>query len=197
MIEDADRYDTAAPPPYTPTDSTTLAAFANPTRSRLLDALAADGPSTPSALARRVGIASGSASHHLKVLAEAGLVEEAEGLSEDRRQRHWRLAHAQTRWSRHELTDESARAAAYEAELLSLRRQYERARAALLASEDDRTPTGAFATQLWVALTPDELDELSREIVAVFTRWKRRTVPQDGADRQPCFLFARGFPSAP
>ena len=41
---------------------------------RLMDALAVHGPSTTSTLATTLGLATGSVSHHLKVLAEAGLV---------------------------------------------------------------------------------------------------------------------------
>ncbi|MGI8666202.1 MAG: winged helix-turn-helix domain-containing protein, partial [Jatrophihabitans sp.] len=59
------------------TDAKALSAMANPYRSRILDALAVDGPSTASALAKRTGQAVGSASHHLKVLDQAGLVEQA------------------------------------------------------------------------------------------------------------------------
>src|SRR4029453_1967056 len=89
-------------PVQTLTDAKALAAMANPFRSRILDALAVDGPSTASALAQRTGQAVGSASHHLKVLAEAGLVVEAPELARDRRERWWRLVAPSTRWSRAE-----------------------------------------------------------------------------------------------
>src|SRR4029453_662862 len=71
-------------PVQTLTDAKALAARANPFPSRILEALAVDGPSTASALAQRTGQAVGSASHHLKVLAEAGLVVEAPALARDR-----------------------------------------------------------------------------------------------------------------
>ena len=58
------------------TDAKALSAMANPFRSRMMDALKVDGPSTASALAARTGQAVGSASHHLNVLSEAGLVVE-------------------------------------------------------------------------------------------------------------------------
>jgi DNA-binding transcriptional ArsR family regulator len=89
-------------PVQTLTDARALAAMANPFRSRILDALAVDGPSTASALAQRTGQAVGSASHHLKVLAETGLVVEAPELARDRRERWWRLVAPSTRWSRAE-----------------------------------------------------------------------------------------------
>ena len=72
-------------------DAAPLAALAHPFRSRIMDALKVDGPSTASMLAARTGQAVGNASHHLKVLAAAGLVEEAPELARDRRERWWRL----------------------------------------------------------------------------------------------------------
>jgi len=48
----------------------------------------------------------GSVSHHVRVLAEAGLVEEANELAKDRRERWWRLTSPSTRWSRAEFADD-------------------------------------------------------------------------------------------
>ena len=99
-------------------DAAPLAALAHPFRSRIMDALKVDGPSTASMLAARTGQAVGNASHHLKVLAAAGLVEEAPELARDRRERWWRLVSAGTRWSRRDLVDQAAVTAAQEAEAL-------------------------------------------------------------------------------
>ena len=99
-------------------DAAPLAALAHPFRSRIMDALKVDGPSTASMLAARTGQAVGNASHHLKVLAAAGLVEEAPELARDRRERWWRLVSAGTRWSRRDLVDQAAVTAAEEAEAL-------------------------------------------------------------------------------
>ena len=113
----------------TVTDAKALSAMANPFRSRMMDALKVDGPSTASALAARTGQAVGSASHHLKVLHEAGLVEEAPELAKDRRERWWRLVDPGTRWSRADFADDTAAVtAAYAAEALALQRQFERTR---------------------------------------------------------------------
>ncbi|GAA4730841.1 helix-turn-helix domain-containing protein [Pedococcus ginsenosidimutans] len=181
------------------TEAQALSAMANPFRARMMDALKVDGPSTASGLAQRTGQAVGSASHHLKVLAEAGLVQEAPELARDRRERWWRLVDPGTRWSRADFADDTAAVtAAYAAEALALQRQFERtqewnANAASVPEWD----AAAFATQNWMRLTPDELDELSREIVDVLVRWSRREVPDDGQEREPVFVFARGFPAQP
>ena len=51
-----------------------LAAMADPTRRRLLDALAADGPATASTLAEGLPISRQAVAKHLAVLSRAGLV---------------------------------------------------------------------------------------------------------------------------
>lgn len=179
-------------------DARSLAALAHPFRSRIMDALKVDGPSTASMLAARTGQAVGNASHHLKVLAEAGLVEEAPELARDRRERWWRLVSSGTRWSRLELEDEAAGAAAREAEALALRRQVERVQAWLANAESDPTwDDAAFATQNWLRVTPEELHQVADELVEVLVRWGRREIPDDGAEREPVLVFARGFPCQP
>ncbi|HEV7147191.1 MAG TPA: helix-turn-helix domain-containing protein [Pedococcus sp.] len=183
----------------TVTEAQALSAFAHPFRSRMMDALKVDGPSTASALAARTGQAVGSASHHLKVLHEAGLVEEAPELAKDRRERWWRLVDPGTRWSRADFADDHAAVtAAYAAEALALQRQFERTRDwnanAASAPEWD---AAAFATQNWLRLTPSELGEVADEVVEVLMRWSQREIPDDGVERESVFVFARGFPAQP
>lgn len=181
------------------TEAKALSALANPFRARMMDALKVDGPSTASMLASRTGQAVGSASHHLKVLAAAGLVEEAPELATDRRERWWRLVSAGTRWSRAELGDDPAAvAAAHEAEALSLRRQVERVHEWMANAESvPEWDDAAFVTQNWLRLSPDELHQLAEELMSVLARWGEREVPDDGVEREPVYVFARGFPSQP
>ena len=181
------------------TQAKALAALAHPFRARIIDALKVDGPSTASALASRTGQAVGSASHHLKVLHEAALVEEAPELANDRRERWWRLVSKGTRWSRAEMGDDpAALAAAEQAEALGWRRQIERVED-WFANEESLPDwaSAAFATNYWMRLTPGELRELSEDLMAVLDRWRDRAHPQDGVDREPVYLFSRGFPSQP
>ena len=185
---------------HTVTDAKALAAMANPFRSRILDALAVDGPSTASALAQRTGQAVGSASHHLKVLAEAGLVTEAPELARDKRERWWRRVAPSTRWSRAEFAgDPAAVTAAMAAESLGLQRMYDHARAWLANSEEagGEWNSAAFSTQTWLKLTPAELHQLGEEIVAVVNRWRHRDVPDDAVERESVLIAARGFPAQP
>ena len=165
------------------TDARALAAMANPFRSRMMDALKVDGPSTASGLAARTGQAVGSASHHLKVLSEAGLVEEAPELARDRRERWWRLVDPGTRWSRADFaSDTAAVTAAYAAEALIVRRQFERvqewnANAATAPDWDD----AAFATQNWLRLTPDETTSLMADLTKVIRSYR----PHQGTEDAP------------
>ncbi|MCE1178662.1 MAG: helix-turn-helix domain-containing protein [Micrococcales bacterium] len=181
------------------TEAKALAALAHPFRARIMDALKVDGPSTASALAARTGQAVGSASHHLKVLHEAGLVEEAPELAKDRRERWWRLVDRGTRWSRAEFADDpDALAAAEQAEALGWRRQTERVEAWLTNSDSvPEWADAAFATQSWATLSPDELREVAEEVMDVVLRWSTREIPDDGVEREPVYLFSRGFPSQP
>lgn len=188
------------------TEAKALSAMAHPLRSRLLDALSVHGPSTASALATRLDEAVGNVSHHLKVLAQARLIAEAPELARDRRERWWRLSAPSTRWSTAEMTDPAAVDAALAAERLQLTRQLERARAWL----DAREPGGpwedsSFAMQRWLRLSPDELRELTGELLAVLDRWAARpsepvepeSADEPGEAREPVLVFARGFPSRP
>lgn len=181
------------------TEAKALSALAHPFRARMMDALKVDGPSTASALAQRTGQAVGNASHHLKVLAEAGLVVEAPELAKDRRERWWRLADRGTRWSRVEFADDPAAVeAAHEAEALALRRQVGRTQDWLANAETDpEWDDASLATQFWLRLSPDELRELHAELNALVGRWADREPPGDGVEREPVFFFARGFPAQP
>ena len=70
------------------TEPDALQALAHPVRLELIDYLMAQGPATASTCARAVGDSPSNCSYHLRVLAKAGLVEEA--ASSDGRERPWR-----------------------------------------------------------------------------------------------------------
>ena len=79
-----------------------------------------------------------------------------------------------------------------------MQRQFERAQEWLANSEaagewDD----AAFATQTWLKLSPDELRQLSEELVALTQRWRHRDIVDNDIERETVFVFARGFPAQP
>lgn len=184
------------------TTAQALGAMANPVRGRIVESLGVDGASTASMLADRLGIAVGSVSHHLKVLAEAGLVVEDPALARDRRERWWRPESRSMRWSRSEFADDhAALAAADTAEELQAARQADRVRE-WLARSDPKGPWAgaAFSSTSWLHLTPGELAELGGEVVALHRKWDELSqARKDDGDpaRETVYLMSRGFPSRP
>lgn len=73
-------------------DAKRLRAMAHPLRVRLIGMLRLDGPSTATALGKRLGENSANMSWHLRQLAEAGLVAEDTERG-NRRERWWAAAH--------------------------------------------------------------------------------------------------------
>jgi DNA-binding transcriptional ArsR family regulator len=73
-------------------DPRILRAIAHPLRATLLYELFARGTSTATTLAEAVDQPVNSVSFHLRQLAKYGLIEEAEGVGSDARQRWWRPA---------------------------------------------------------------------------------------------------------
>jgi DNA-binding transcriptional ArsR family regulator len=182
------------------TDSRVLAAMSHPVRRRLLDALTVDGPSTVTMLAKRTGEAIGNVSYHIKTLTQAALVEDAPELARDRRETWWRVSAVSRRWSSTSFqSDPAASAIAEAAASLNLEHQVAKVRAWLAHGEsaDPAWVNAAFSTDTWLHLTSEELKALSEQIIALLAEWWNRESPDDGARREPVFVFARGIPAAP
>ncbi|MGV9767052.1 ArsR/SmtB family transcription factor [Micromonospora tulbaghiae] len=182
------------------TDSRVLAALAHPLRRRLMDVLKVYGPCTVGMLAEHTGQAPANVSHHLKVLAAADLLVEAPELARDRRERWWKPRNRGVRWSESDFGDDpSTRVVVEAAGSLNLERHTELVRAWHTASDETHAAwnDAPFSTDHWLHLTPDELDALGREVIALLTRWSDRPVPDDGQRREPVFVFAHGVPGRP
>ena|SRR5690606_6185744 len=176
-------------------DARALAALAHRDRWRIIDRLAISGTATTGALADALGLATGSVSHHLKVLGEAGLVERAPD-GEDRRRRSWRLVSRGLRWSPGQFRDSADEAVATAADGALLARQFESARA-FLAEAAEPWDEAAYGSHVWLRLTPAELAEFGAELDELLLRWRRREIPDDGAERSSVLAFARAFPAEP
>ncbi len=128
------------------TDARVLAVLAHPLRRRLMDVLRVYGPATASALAERTDQHVGNVSHHIRALAEVGLVEEAPELAKDRRERWWRLMARSLRWSGEVLSGDPAdEAIAQAVQSLSLDRHSGHVRAWFAAADEEREPWRATA----------------------------------------------------
>jgi DNA-binding transcriptional ArsR family regulator len=174
--------------------------MSHPLRRRLLSLLKLDGPSTVSALAERTGQAVGNISHHVRVLATAGLIEEVPNLARDRRERWWRRTAATLRWSSSDFAGDAAgEAVAFAAQSLNLDYQTSLVRSWATARLDElaRWPQGPFSTDSWLRLSDGELASLGAELTAVITSWAQRSLPDDGEERGTVFVFARGVPGQP
>ena len=182
------------------TDARVLAMLAHPLRRRLMDVLRVHGPATASALAERTDQAVGNISHHIRALAEVGLVEEAPELAKDRRERWWRLMAASLRWSGRAFSgDPAEEAMAQAAQSLSLDRHAGFVRAWYAAGDEERDPwrETAFSVEKWLHLTADELGELNGEMADLIDRWRNRVIPDDSERREPVLLFAYAVPARP
>jgi DNA-binding transcriptional ArsR family regulator len=179
------------------TDSRVLAAMTHPLRRRLLSILKLDGPSTATVLAERTGQGVGNISHHLRVLAAAGLIEEVAELARDRREHWWRRIGPALQWSADDFAgDEAGEAIARAAESLNLDYQAGVIRqwAAEPAEQRARWPAGPFSAATWMRLTDAELVEVGNELQAVMRRWADREIPDDGQDRGTVLVIAHGVP---
>lgn len=185
----------------TVTDRHALAALAHPLRQRLIDLLTLDGPATVGTLAERTGQAAGNISHHLRVLATGGFIEEAPELASDRRQRWWRLTAAQIRWARTTFqSDPTASVVADAVGSLYQQRQLDIIRSWLTNRETypQAWQDGcSVAADAWLRLTPDEARELSGQLTALLDEWASRAIPDDGQARESVFVCANVVPARP
>ena len=178
-------------------DVRVLAALGNPVRARLMDALAVHGASTTSFLATALGIATGSVSHHLRVLVDVGLVRAAPETAVDKRERRWALVTRGWGWSPADFSGHpTAEAAAVSAEGAMLARQFEQARHWIETAEAP-WDGAAFAGHHWLRLSVDELVELGHQLEELMVGWRRRDVPDDGVERRTILGVVRVFPAEP
>lgn len=139
-----------------------LRGLAHPVRMRILAALRADGPSTATALAHRLGLNSGATSYHLRQLATYGFIVEAAEMG-NRRDRFWLVDPAQEELP---TTSTEGRAAHLQARLV------EQAQAAQSAVESHAEVTAAWSKATTfetreLDLTPAQASALLERVRAV------------------------------
>lgn len=186
------------PRPITAASVEQIAAAGHPLRRRLIDLLALDGPSTASLLAGRTDQLVGNVSHHLRVLARAGLIEEAAELAKDKRERWWRAVPVPLSWSMADVRgDVAGETVATATDQYQLGQHVEKVRDWLAERDqyDDSWVGAAFSTEAWVRATPAELRELGAQIQRVLDDFKREHA--DGEGREHVFVFAHGMPATP
>ncbi|WBQ01843.1 ArsR/SmtB family transcription factor [Kribbella sp. CA-293567] len=179
-------------------DASVIAAVHHPLRRRLIDLIAVEGPATASRLAEATGELVGNISHHLKVLAAAGVIVEAPELAKSRRERWWRTAHASYPQSSAATSGgPAADLVATSAEEAELVRHASKVRAWFedRAEYDEAWLDAAFAIESWVTVTPERLDELSERLQTLIQEYVE--APGDGEGVERVFVFAHAVPAKP
>jgi DNA-binding MarR family transcriptional regulator len=170
--------------------------MAHPFRLRLLDLIVRHGTLTSAEASEATGESTGSCSFHLRQLAKYGFIERAE--SRDGRERRWRRVeggeHIPDR-----LPPEATRAAS-EAMKVILDRSFDEI-VTWLDSLDAlplRWQRGTVVDEELLYLTAPELRELSREVVALLARYRKRTTDPSlrPTGSRPIRAFAALVPAA-
>lgn len=177
------------------TDPRAMRALAHPVRLRLLGELRVRGPQSVGRLSDLVDEAPGSISHHMKVLARYGFVEEAPELARDRRERWWRAAHDRTVWEPLDVLDDPEQRAASDVLRRAILRRYFEALDGYLSLEPTLTPEwvrGAASSDSTLYLTATELAELREDLEALAERWSVRSDP-DREDAVAVLLLYHAF----
>lgn len=167
-------------------DAAIMQSLAHPLRLRLLGLLRMYGPSTATKLATRVEESSGLTSYHLRQLASAGLVAEAEpddlaGLQQTGgRERWWKAAHRSTLADLPAEDDEAGMAAMEDYARVALASTSTRAQAWLSASyrwSREWRNTALFSDNQ-LRLTTDQAMQLQADIAEVIARYPRNDPSQ-------------------
>ncbi|GAA4530413.1 ArsR/SmtB family transcription factor [Amycolatopsis samaneae] len=164
-----------------PIDARMLRALGHPLRMRMLELLQADGPATATGLGKRVGESSGTTSWHLRVLAEAGLVEEDTGRG-NKRERWWRPLQESTHLRTSDFLGDPDLTGPLDAFLRTVVEQRYQAESQFVAEAPrwaDRWSGKVVFGDARLSLTPDEALEMSEEIHAVVERYRRDARPGD------------------
>jgi predicted ArsR family transcriptional regulator len=186
-------------PPSRPviSDARTMRALAHPVRVKLLELIRRDGEITASRAAELLDESPGNMSWHLQTLAKYGFVEEAGGGRG--RSRPWRMTRVSESFDT-SAPDAEAAAAGEALERTAMERTSERMREWWMRRRDYPVEwrRAAFMASSVTYLTADELDAMTDEIVAIYSRYRERADrAQRPPDAMPVDLFAVGHPIPP
>lgn len=180
----------------TSTSLSQIIAIHEPVRRRLVDHLAAHGPSRVTSLARALGEQVGSISHHLRTLERAGFVERATELATDGRTSWWRLVDTTWSWSLEDFDHPAEQHQARAAQRLATRHHGELLNAWGAGREKwpEEWRRSGFSTDVTTRATPAELAELLDRLDSTLQEWLESIPRDDGQERQPVLFFGYGFP---
>lgn len=159
-----------------------------------MDSLATQGPASVGRLARRTGMAPGSASHHLKVLARAGFITPAPDLAGDTRESWWRTLRRTLTWGEDTFAPGTAGAElAHLAGAANL--DYLLGRIRTWQGHRGEESWDGAVTDTVVQATREQLDDLNGRLARVIADWSRECAEDTGAGaRRPVRAVAVAFP---
>lgn len=202
-----DRHSSTAPPagwpPTGPRLFDVLVAFNHPTRRALYEVLSIEGPDSVGRLADRVGIAVGSASHHLRVLHSGGFIEPAPELAPSGRSSWWRSVPRSMEWAVEDAPPGTAGRAVLEA---AEREQLAHELRAVVAWMRTRGQLAqewqdASSTSSYTLATAEQMRDLGTRLSRVVIEWSEECAADRSerpeAERRPVRISTRVFPSDP
>lgn len=170
-----------------------ITAVHHPLRRRIIDHLQLHDATQVGTLARVFDAQVGSISHHLRMLQKAGVVEQVDDPTGDRRTSWWRLSRRTFTWSESDFDSPADALLAREAQRANVRHQLELLQRWHRVSPD--SDVEGFATDALKWATPAELRDLGGRLTALLDEWGAGIDREDGQERLPVFFFAHGFPT--
>jgi len=176
------------------TDPRALKAFAHPVRLALVGLLRREGALTATRAGERLGESSGTCSFHLRQLARYGLVEEAGGGRG--REKPWRATALYTTWPEVAPTPELADAAESFERFVAERYYVQLLRwVAAKREQPVEWQQAAVFGDLMLSVTPEELEQLGRDIQALAAPYVERFVRGERSERERLVTFVQlAFP---
>ena len=175
-------------------DAQSLKVLAHPLRVRIVGSLRTEGPATATLLGQQLGTSSGLTSYHLRILGEAGFVEDATDHPSIGRERWWQAAQDMTSWRPADAGDDPDSVAAEQWLTGTTARQGMAWLDDWLQRRPDADPEWREASETndyLLQLTPAELRELMAELDAVV---RRRLEQQSGTVGSNVRLLLSAFP---
>ena len=168
-------------------DPRILRAIAHPLRSTLLYELFARGTANATTLAEAVGQPVNSVSFHLRQLAKYGLIEEAEGVGGDARQRWWRPAMSSgVRVQDRALSATAEGRSSLEVFKSTVVARWQALVARFFASREETDEVWA-SSDVPMMLTDSEARACNEELLTVLDKWVERgrtSAPPEGEQRR-------------
>lgn len=170
-----------------------ITAVHHPLRRRIIDYLQLHDATQVGTLARAFDVQVGSISHHLRMLQRAGVIEQVDDPTGDKRTSWWRLSRHGFTWSESDFDSPADALLAREAQRANIRHQLELLQRWHRTGRD--SDIQGFATDALNWATPAELRDLGQRLTSMLNEWSSGIDREDGQERVPVFFFAHGFPT--